>query len=811
VVLVPPCVLFEGYAVYWKHATVLPTLLITAALAVLPAASDTAPGLSWAARYAGSGASLDEARALAVDVDGNVYVTGISGTGRSADFATVKFNCNGERLWASRYGAHSNSEDGGAALAVDREGSIYVAGYSSIGNNNDYLLLKYSAAGSRLWAARYNQPGNTDIWSAPVSLEVDGSGNAYLAGLTRSGNDYDYLTVKFGRDGQQLWAARYDGPGDDQNRSSSRDEARALAVDSAGNVYVTGLSQGSGGFDYATVKYSSSGGQAWARRYAGPRGGYDEARSVKLDPSGNVYVTGSSSNGADLDYATVKYDDAGIQLWVARYDGPDSLDDSAVSLSVAPDGAACVTGSSRDSSTAEDFATVKYDPAGTQLWEARYDGGGPDRADALALDLAGNVHVAGYSFRGSAFDYAIVKYGSDGEERWATRLFSGAPASDHPAALAVDPRGSVYLGGRVWAAGAGFDYLAAAFKNQPPSAVPGALAARAVSPSRIDLSWTDASENEEGFEIERQRQDGSFEPRAQVGRNATAYSDTGLAAMRTYVYRVRAVNLAGSSAYTAPASATTPPSIPAAPSHLATQLLFDRKVRLTWRDNSGPNADPEDGFLIQRAVGTGTFVDLAAVGAGVASYLDAGLEPDTAYAYRVRAFNVTGDSPYSGPALIRTAIPPAAPINLQAWAVLPIQVRLTWQDASAGERGFRLERRTSSGAFTEIWVGPANAAAFTDNGVAAGTSYTYRVRAYDDRDYSDYSNDASVTTPPMPPPPAAPSQLTAQMVLWARVSLTWRDNSSSEEGFKIERRSRAGYTQQRGGLQDRAPEPRRLH
>jgi hypothetical protein len=115
----------------------------------------------------------------------------------------------------------------------------------------------------------------------------------------------------------QAWVARYDGP------ANGYDLAWAIAVDGSGNVYVTGQSRGSGTDDYATVKYDANGNQLWIARYDGPANGYDLAWAIAVDGSGNVYVTGKSIGaGTDTDYATVKYDTNGNELWVARYDGP---------------------------------------------------------------------------------------------------------------------------------------------------------------------------------------------------------------------------------------------------------------------------------------------------------------------------------------------------------------------------------------------------------------------------------------------------------------------------------------------------------
>src|SRR5437016_13988 len=110
---------------------------------------------------------------------------------------------------------------------------------------------------------------------------------------------------------RQAWLTRYTEPGEDY--------VNALVVDSAGNVYVTG--QSSGG-DYATIKYDANGGQVWLARYNGPGSGGDHAKALAVNSGGNVYVTGASySANGDGDYATVKYDVNGNQLWVAGTTG----------------------------------------------------------------------------------------------------------------------------------------------------------------------------------------------------------------------------------------------------------------------------------------------------------------------------------------------------------------------------------------------------------------------------------------------------------------------------------------------------------
>jgi len=117
-----------------------------------------------------------------------------------------------------------------------------------------------------------------------------------------------FITLLIPLGGQGLaplekWVARYNGP------DNSEDRAQDIAVDGSGNVYVTGQSKGSGtGYDYATIKYNTTGKLLWAKRYNGPGNSCDWPWAIAVDGSGNVYVTGDSlGSGTNYDYATMKY------------------------------------------------------------------------------------------------------------------------------------------------------------------------------------------------------------------------------------------------------------------------------------------------------------------------------------------------------------------------------------------------------------------------------------------------------------------------------------------------------------------------
>jgi hypothetical protein len=132
--------------------------------------------------------------------------------------------------------------------------------------------------------------------------------------------------------------------------------------------------------------------------------------------------------------------------------------------------------------------------------------------------------------------------------------------------------------------------------------------------------------------------------------------------------------------------------------------------------------------------------------------------------------------------------PPAAPANLTATAVSSSQINLTWADSDS-ETGFRIERCTGAGCtnFAQIATVGANVTSYSNTGLAASTSYSYRVRAYNAAGDSGYSNTASAETQAAPALPLAPTDLAATAVSKSQISLAWTDNATNETGFYIER------------------------
>ena len=316
---------------------------------------------------------------------------------------------------------------------------------------------------------------------------------------------------------------------------------------------------------------------------------------------------------------------------------------------------------------------------------------------------------------------------------------------------------------------------------------PSNLTASAASASQINLAWRDNANNETGFKIERKTGSGGWNQIATVGANATAYQNTGLSASTTYYYRVRANNAAGDSSYSNEAGATTAGTRPAAPSNLTASAASASQINLAWRDN----ANNETGFKIERKTGSGSWNQIATVGANTTAYQNTGLSASTTYYYRVRANNAAGDSSYSNEAGATTAgTRPAAPSNLTASAASASQINLAWRDNANNETGFKIERKTGSGGWNQIATVGANATAYQNTGLSASTTYYYRVRANNAAGDSSYSNEAGATTAGTRP--AAPSNLTASAASASQINLAWRDNANNETGFKIERKAGSG-------------------
>ncbi|OQP40437.1 hypothetical protein A4D02_16115 [Niastella koreensis] len=306
------------------------------------------------------------------------------------------------------------------------------------------------------WVARY-RTYNDSIGEEATAQAIDEKGNVYVAGgAVGTAPNRDYTTIKYNTAGVLQWKARYSSPAGGDSYPS------AIAVDKKGNVYVTGYSAGVGsGEDYATVKYNAAGVQQWVARYNGPAGSDDGAAALLVDNDGNVYVTGSSMGKGTLeDYATIKYGPNGVAKWISRYNGPANSTDWPAALVLDRNGNVLVTGQSVGKNSGLDYATIKYNSSGVQKWVARFNGKANDEdyAASVAVDKGGNVYVTGTTYSGyipddpfdlPLLDIATIKYNAAGAQQWVA-IHDETGGTDEARSVKLDKDGNAYVMGRLF-------------------------------------------------------------------------------------------------------------------------------------------------------------------------------------------------------------------------------------------------------------------------------------------------------------------------------------------------------------------------
>jgi len=418
------------------------------------------PEVVWATYYGSAG--YDIAEACAVDLNGNVYVrggttstSGIAAGGYQTSVTqnglagfVVKFNSAGQRIWATY-------TDGTSALftqiAVDITGNVYVTGETAEywdfnatvhqtsygGGSLDAYLIKINANGTLGWKTYYG--GNGDDYGKSVS--VDANGNIYLTGYSNSTNNiatagafksnltqsefnaWDAYLVKFSNTGNRLWATYVGG--------SSWDRAESCTVDAAGNIYIAGDTSSADGIAYNgfkstitnslpdgfLVKFNSAGQRLWGTYYGG-----DNSESIyacTTDLGGNVYIAGRTESWTDIafnghknngglgnignvfsggDGYLVKFKPDGSREW-ATYYGTNEYDDWAMSCRADLQGNIYLSGVSQ-TPTEEPLLpskafVIKYSNSGKYIWDANYQGNNSSSGYGMAVSTSGHVYLCG--------------------------------------------------------------------------------------------------------------------------------------------------------------------------------------------------------------------------------------------------------------------------------------------------------------------------------------------------------------------------------------------------------------------------------
>ncbi|QDU89475.1 Beta-propeller repeat protein [Pirellulimonas nuda] len=348
----------------------------------------------------------DVGSGVSADAFGNVYVTGSTSppqdpeTGFNRDTLLLKYNSAGDLQWSrtADFGGHEDTK----AVATDAAGNVYQAGRISVGQGG--LLNKYSSNGVLLWTRRFDQDA--------FGVATDVVGNVYTTGYgrneSRTGDDNDAFLVKHDPQGGEQWT-RWLG-------TEANDLGYAVATDLLGSLYIAGSTRGdlgganAGGSDAFVAKYSVDGALLWSHQFGTLAS--DIGRAVATDVLGNVYVTGTTSGllaeeavgGADG--FLVKLDPEGTPLWERQFGSV--LLDTPYGLSVDTAGGVYVAGSTHggleganagaiggNPASQNDAFLLKFDTSGHRLWSRQFGTADLDKVNAVTVDAAGLVYVAG--------------------------------------------------------------------------------------------------------------------------------------------------------------------------------------------------------------------------------------------------------------------------------------------------------------------------------------------------------------------------------------------------------------------------------
>lgn len=365
------------------------------------------------------------------------------------------------------------------ATSLDTVGNVYVAGTKQPGpfGGYDAFVASYDRFGVFRWQAFWGSSWGYDA-SGAVALDVHG--NVYIAGVTSPGpfGAYDVFVASFNSSGGFRWEIFWGTAG--------YDWASAMAVDSLGNIYVTGRTSQvyyPGPWDAFLVSFNSSGGFRWDTFWGTPKG-YDRADAIAVDNLGNVYIGGRTGQGEiygqPFDAFLASYDSFGDLRWETFWGkvacdfvygiALDSLDNiyiAGVTYIFGPFGG-------------DDAFLVSFDSSGGFRWEAFWGTLGREVAQGVVLDLFGNAYIAGYVSQGpfGGDDAFIASFDSSGVFKWDA--FWGTGGLDHAVGVVLDRFGQVCIGGYTYPGpSGGYDTFIAVFALPPISATvnidPGTL------------------------------------------------------------------------------------------------------------------------------------------------------------------------------------------------------------------------------------------------------------------------------------------------------------------------------------------------
>jgi len=314
------------------------------------------------------GYNMENPKVMKLDMNSNVYIAGGGGTPIThADIELIKYNSNGQLLWQTSFNRADSSNDVPEDLVIDNSGNIYIAGTSQdhryIGwGSTDAVLLKYNPNGVLLWSKIYNSPNDT--FDNAASVITDNSGNAIMSGYTTGVNQTSEIFIaKYSPGGQQLWVKTFNGPkGYDYNMNDD------LFTDSLGNIYNsnTVYNTANGNDDISLIKMNPQGTVIFSKTYNSSANKFDFTNNAVKDKFNSIYILGTVDmgvNNGSRDIILLKYNPSGELIWNINYSGAGAMyynDDKGKSLCIDSSYNIFVTGESENGTFSTDIVTIKY-------------------------------------------------------------------------------------------------------------------------------------------------------------------------------------------------------------------------------------------------------------------------------------------------------------------------------------------------------------------------------------------------------------------------------------------------------------------
>jgi len=401
----------------------------------------------WIKYFSGPGNIQESIVEVVYDSSGNAYFSGYgfyTAGGQGTDFITIKCDSNGNQLWANVFNGMQNGSDRPNGIVIDNTGNTYVTGRSRW-NSSDHkiVILKYSSSGNLLWRTVYDSLGSSE--GEPSDIAIDGYGNILVTGRISPLNNsyYDLITLKLNSDGNVIYQSLFG------QVTNQIDFGEKIIANTNGDVFAAGYSFGglSTGNEVILIKYNQNLTIDWVKHINGTDSSLNEfAIDLCVDDTGNVYLLSSIQNKlSSTDFALIKFDSSGQQIWRVEYDEA-TINDNPEDMYLDNEGNIYVAGSVRNFGY-YNFIVIKYNNAGVEQWKSYYDGGYDDLAVALTVDENKNVYVCGEinPNAGSYFKFNVVKYNPNGNYEW--NYLYDVNASSKAIGLFVNNSGSLFVSG----------------------------------------------------------------------------------------------------------------------------------------------------------------------------------------------------------------------------------------------------------------------------------------------------------------------------------------------------------------------------